>query len=118
MPNPGLPMMGSASYVVRGVKKADIHGDVYYDTALSPRDEPGKDPVALRLPSHLILDPPAPGGSAADRLRAPLHGPSRHLVGRDAGLGVSGGTRVGGTGGDVRARRGLKTAFLLLHRSF
>lgn len=69
-------------------------------------------------PSSTLLDPPAPGGSAADRLRAPLHGPSRHLVGRDAGLGVSGGTRVGGTGGDVRARRGSKTAFLLLHRSF
>ncbi len=61
MTNPGLPMMGSASFVVRGVKKADIHGDVYYDTALSPLDEPARDPVALRLPSHLILDPPAPG---------------------------------------------------------
>ncbi|MFG0293155.1 MAG: hypothetical protein ACF8MJ_08370 [Phycisphaerales bacterium JB050] len=61
MTNPGLPMMGSASFVVRGVKKADIHGDVYYDTALSPRDDPVADPVALRLPNHLLMDPPRAG---------------------------------------------------------
>lgn len=54
-------MMGSASFVVRGVTRASLHGDIYYDTALSPRDEPDKNPVALRLPSHLLLDPPAPG---------------------------------------------------------
>ena len=54
-------MMGSASFVVRAVTRASLHGDIYYDTALCPRDEPSRDPVALRLPNHLLLEPPAPG---------------------------------------------------------
>ena len=54
-------MMGAASFIVRGVAKASIHGDIYYETALSPREQPDADPVALRLPEHLLLEPPAVG---------------------------------------------------------
>lgn len=54
-------MMGSASFVVRGVTTASLHGDIYYDTALSPREEPTRQPVALRLPNHLLMEPPRAG---------------------------------------------------------
>lgn len=58
--NSPLPMFGSLTGVVAQVAPVSIHGDVYYDIALTVTPPPAR-PVTVRLPNHLCPRPPQTG---------------------------------------------------------
>lgn len=55
-----LPMIGSLTGAVAGVRPASIHGDIYYDVALQIKPAPAR-PVVVRIPNHLCPREPVVG---------------------------------------------------------
>jgi hypothetical protein len=65
-------MFGRARFHVLRAASISIHGDIYFDTTVTPAPAPGSSnaddpaadpppPVTIRLPSHLCDRPPQPG---------------------------------------------------------
>lgn len=58
----GLPMLGSVRVVVAAVRDVDLHGDLYFDLAVTPVDAAdGAPAVAARVPSSSCPRRPVAG---------------------------------------------------------
>ena len=57
------PMVGNWNIQLHAVRPFTIHGDVYYEVHAIRTDDPLQQMFALRIPQHLVMQPPATGES-------------------------------------------------------